>query len=93
MRRGEGLIFLKNCSPGEHRTLQDEVDQACKGGKRSCTANMDNATILMMRQRNVRCAMARDLMNGKCFAGGDVAHRNEAIKAWESVAKCDGLLK
>ncbi|PRG27261.1 hypothetical protein C6Q35_03750 [Burkholderia multivorans] len=54
---------------------------------------MDNATILMMRQRNVRCAMARDLMNGKCFAGGDAAHRNETIKAWKSVAKCGGLLK
>ena len=81
------------CSPGEHRRLQDEVDRACKGEKRSCRANMDNATILMMRQRNVRCAIARDLMNGKCFAGGDAIHRNEAIKAWESVAKCDGLLK
>ncbi|WP_241295902.1 hypothetical protein [Burkholderia stabilis] len=49
-----------NCSPGEHRRLQDEVDQACKGEKRSCRANMDNATILMMRQRNVQCAMAID---------------------------------
>ncbi|MGN6086109.1 RHS repeat-associated core domain-containing protein [Trinickia sp.] len=82
-----------NCAPGEHRRLQDEVDRACKGEKRSCRANMDQTTILVMRQRNVECAQARDLINKKCFAGGDATHRNEAIKAWESVAKCDGLLK
>ncbi|WP_416372068.1 hypothetical protein [Burkholderia pseudomultivorans] len=78
---------MKNCSPGEHRTLQDEVDQACKGGERSCTANMDNATILMTRQRNVQCAMVQDLMNGKCFAGRGAAHRNEAglERVWLSV--------
>ncbi|MBU9283680.1 hypothetical protein KTD27_26595 [Burkholderia multivorans] len=77
------MIFLKNCSPGEHRTLQDEVDQACKGGKRSCAANMDNAIILMTRQRNVQCAMARDLMNGKCFAG-----RGRLIETRRGLREC-----
>ncbi|MCW5155629.1 hypothetical protein [Burkholderia cenocepacia] len=81
-----------NCSPGEHRRLQDEVNRACKR-PRACKANMDQPTILQMRENNRECAMARDLINKKCFAGGDANHRNEALEAWANVAKCEGLLK
>ncbi|VWD38885.1 type VI secretion system tip protein TssI/VgrG [Burkholderia lata] len=81
-----------NCSPGEHRRLQDEVNRACKR-PRACKANMDQPTVLQMRENNRECAMARDLINKKCFAGGDANHRNEALEAWANVAKCEGLLK
>lgn len=46
-----------------------------------------------MRENNRECAMARDLINKKCFAGGAANHRNEALEAWANVAKCEGLLK
>ncbi|WP_063895559.1 type VI secretion system tip protein TssI/VgrG [Burkholderia ubonensis] len=81
-----------NCSPGEQRRLQDEVNRACKR-PRACKANMDRPTILQMLENNRECAMARDLINKKCFAGGDANHRNEALEAWSNVAKCEGLLK
>lgn len=55
--------------------------------------NMDQPTVLQMRENNRECAMARDLINKKCFAGGDANHRNEALEAWANVAKCEGLLK
>lgn len=54
---------------------------------------MNQPTILQMQQNNRECAMARDLINKKCFAGGDANHRNEALEAWANVVKCEGLLK
>ncbi|HDR9338701.1 TPA: hypothetical protein QDB64_001674 [Burkholderia multivorans] len=81
-----------NCSPGEHRRLQDEVNRACKR-PRVCKSNMGQPTVLHMRENNRECAMARDLVNKKCFAGGNANHRNEAHDAWANVARCEELLK
>ncbi|MDR5884068.1 type VI secretion system tip protein TssI/VgrG [Caballeronia sp. LZ032] len=81
-----------NCTPGEQRRLQEEVNRACKR-PRSCKSNMDQPAILQMRENNRECAMARDLINKKCFAGGDANHRNEALEAWANVTKCEGMMK
>ncbi|MBN3813983.1 RHS repeat-associated core domain-containing protein, partial [Paraburkholderia sp. Ac-20347] len=83
-----------NCGPEEQRRLQDEVDRACKQ-KRSCAGinRMNNPVeIEALRATNRECAQARDLINKKCFAGGDKVHRDQALDAWGNVAKCDARL-
>lgn len=80
-----------NCSSGEHRRLEDEVNRACKR-PRASKANTDQPTVLQMRESNRECAMVRDLIKKK-LRGWGANHRDEALEAWANVAKCEGLLK
>lgn len=43
----------------------------------------------IQREVNLECALARNAVNNRYFAVGDKQHRDEAIKAWESVALCE----
>ncbi|OUM32589.1 hypothetical protein B8W70_07420, partial [Pseudomonas sp. 1239] len=88
-----GMPSPGNCTPGEHRKMQDEVDRACKGGRRTCKGVTDPVQASILREVNLECALARDAVNNRCFAGGDKQHRNEAIKAWESVALCEKKIR
>ncbi|AOL07755.1 hypothetical protein WI95_28290 [Burkholderia contaminans] len=82
-----------NCSPRDQKRMQDEVDRHCKGGRRSCNANTDPMQAMIFREVNRQCAMARDSINNRCYAGGDQNHRDEAIKAWEGVARCEKQIR
>ncbi|MFF7110137.1 hypothetical protein [Pseudomonas sichuanensis] len=82
-----------NCQPGEHRKLQDEVNASCKGGKRSCRSVTDPVLASELREVNLQCAMAREAVNNRCFAGGDATHREQAIRAWEGVAVCESKIR
>ncbi|MCG8295573.1 RHS repeat-associated core domain-containing protein [Pseudomonas entomophila] len=83
-----------NCRPGEHRQMQDEVNKWCKGGgSRSCKGVSDPVLISELREVNLQCALARDAINNRCFAGGDRNHRKQAIEAWEGVAICEKKIR
>ncbi|MDZ4021612.1 RHS repeat-associated core domain-containing protein [Pseudomonas sichuanensis] len=82
-----------NCQPGEHRKLQDEVNASCKGGKRSCRSVTDPVLASELREVNLQCAMAREAVNNRCFAGGDATHREQVIRAWEGVALCESKIR
>lgn len=81
-----------NCSPDEQRRLQDEVNRACKQ-PRSCRGYVDPIQAIIRRDANRECAVARDKINKKCFAGGDVGHRNAAIDAYNSLAECEKVIR
>jgi len=38
------------------------------------------------------CAVARDRINKRCFAGGDIDHRQATIDAWLGFANCSRKL-
>jgi type VI secretion system secreted protein VgrG len=80
-----------DCGPGEQKRMQDEVDRACKR-PRACRPGMDAIEILISREKNRECAMARDKLNKTCFAGGDSTHRDAANDAWGSVANCETMM-
>jgi type VI secretion system secreted protein VgrG len=79
-----------NCSPQDQKQLQNEVDEACRQ-PRACKPGMDQITIQVNVSNGLRCALARNRINNKCFAGGDTNHRNEAIRVWGTVANCQGM--
>ncbi|QHE87241.1 hypothetical protein [Hydrogenophaga sp. BPS33] len=81
-----------NCTPGDHDQLQNEVDQQCKESPRACRVGMTKNDLLDRIKNGRACGVARDKINKKCFAGGDMNHRNEAVKAWKSVANCESIL-
>jgi type VI secretion system secreted protein VgrG len=79
-----------DCTPNQHQRMQREVRRACDQPRR-CIPGMTPAELLTRMERNRECAMARDIINKTCFAGGDLDHRNEAIRAWGLVARCESL--
>ena len=77
------------CTPDEHRKLQDEVNRACRApGERRCKGNTPADQLQTSAWKNEDCARARDHINGKCFAGGDERHARAAGEAWVAVSKC-----
>jgi type VI secretion system secreted protein VgrG len=80
-----------NCSPGDQQRMQNDVNRACKQ-PRSCRGISDPIQAIVRREINRECAMARDKINNKCFAGGDKDHRNQAIDAWNSLVDCEKII-
>jgi hypothetical protein len=80
-----------NCSPDQHRTLQDAVDAACKIPRR-CDLTQDCATLLSNHRKNLACASARNTVNVICFEGGDSGHRRAAAEALNAAQRCISLM-
>jgi len=79
-----------NCSNDEQSKLQSEVNNLCKqtGATMSCRGLDTSYDRFIIAEANRQCALARDKINKKCFAGGDETHRNQAIDAWKRYAEC-----
>ncbi|WP_228533682.1 hypothetical protein [Pseudomonas sp. UFMG81] len=82
-----------NCSHGEQQQLQEEVAKACKDEVRTCKGVTDPVLASLYREKNLQCGLARDAINNRCFAGGDLTHRNEAINAWKAAARCEKIIR
>jgi len=81
------LLPPGNCTPAEHRALQDRVNQHCKGARR-CTQNDDCATIWQRIEENAECIKARSTINAKCFRGGDPGHIAAVAAAVGALGNC-----
>jgi hypothetical protein len=79
-----------DCTPEQHRKLQDEVNDKCKSGKRTCKGVLDCATLLYNKNKNWECALAREIVANTCFRGGDAGHRQAIIEALNAAAYCEG---
>ena len=80
-----------NCTPEQHRTLQNAVDAACKIPRR-CDGTQDCATLQSNHGKNLACAAARDDINITCFGGGDAGHRQAADDARRAAQRCSVLM-
>ncbi len=76
-----------DCSFGEHRALQNEVDRACDRERR-CTQNDDCATIDQRIGYNAECIRARLTINARCFRGGDLGHAIALANAVGALVNC-----
>lgn len=86
-RAGASLMPPGDCSWGEHRALQNAVDEACDRERR-CTQNDDCATIWQRIQFNAECIRARTTINARCFRGGDAGHIIALGNALGALAHC-----
>jgi hypothetical protein len=85
---GASLMPPGDCTPVEHRALQDNVNQACKKERR-CTTQMKDCPPLWERiQANADCIKARATINAKCFRGGDLGHNLALSEAIIALANC-----
>lgn len=78
-----------NCSNDELRRLQSDVNTYCKGnGMQSCSVIDSCPTLEAKLTLNRQCALAREKVNNRCFAGGDAGHQQQASAAWNAVQRC-----
>ncbi len=87
---GSGLQPPGGCTRREHEQLQQEVDNWCKGSRR-CTRSQTPEQIQQNIQNNINCIAARNLINQKCFRGGDPNHRGELQSAINSLVNCQDI--
>ena len=91
---GPGHAFAQapgDCTPEQHRSLQDAVDAACKIPRR-CDGGQDCATLQSNHGKNLACAGARDTINVTCFRGGNPGHRQAADDARRAAQRCSVLM-
>jgi hypothetical protein len=81
----------RRCTEAAAASLQAKVNRTCKIDRR-CKGDQDCATLQQNLQKNIDCANARDIINGRCFGGGDPGHVTGAAEAWGAVARCGRLL-
>ncbi len=82
------MIPPGDCTPGEHRTLQDEVNRACKGSRRRCLSSDSCPTIWQKIESNSECIRARSVINARCFRGGDIGHNQAVMAAVGALNNC-----
>jgi len=77
------------CSVAECVALQADVDSKCKSPPPTrCSLITGCSNLKAMEARFRNCALARDLINGRCWGGGDPGHRAASGQAWTGVSKC-----
>ena len=81
-----------DCTPEQHRSLQNQVNSECKVGKRACNRLQDCMILLENLAKNQRCADARGSINNTCFRGGDEAHRRALTDALNAAANCSKII-
>ena len=80
-----------DCTPAEYAALKATIDALCPGKGNSltrCEPSDDCDTLVDKGTMFAGCATARDLVNNKCFRGGNATHREEAQNARNAVARC-----
>jgi uncharacterized protein DUF4157/putative RNase toxin 16 of polymorphic toxin system len=80
------LLPPGDCTPVEHRLLQNAVDATCDRPRR-CTQN-DCATVWQRIEANAECVQARATINARCFRGGDLGHTLALMQAVNALNNC-----
>lgn len=78
------------CSIVECQALQVNVNSSCKNPSPSSCNNIEGCSELTsMKSRWLGCYTARNIINGRCYAGGDIGHQMAAASAISHVGVCD----
>lgn len=79
-----------DCTPEEHRALQDDVDAAKTDLPGKCNPwPIDNCyTLNVKTAAYLSLAIARSRINVRCFGGGNRTHQEQLASAWEIVGDC-----
>jgi RHS repeat-associated protein len=76
-----------DCTPDQHRSLQDAVDAFCKR-ERSCNGLQSCSELFSNLAKSQQCLAARQTINNTCFGGGDAGHKQAVEEAGNSIDKC-----
>lgn len=82
-----------DCTPDQHRGLQQAVKVACDSGSRACTGAQDCDLLRTNYRKNLACAEARDEINKTCYRGGNPGHRKAADDARRAAKICLDLIE
>jgi hypothetical protein len=86
---GDPLLTGRTCSEVECVALQANVNSACKNpAPRSCNSISGCGALRFEKGRWLACANARDIINARCWGGGDPGHQQASAQAWQNVGNC-----
>ena len=80
-----------NCTPQEHRDLQDRVENAFGAAKR-CSGLDSISTLDNKIGYQSFCIEARKRINNRCFDGGDKGHKRAIKQRYNSIRKCQNFM-
>ena len=86
-----GKKYGGNCTPKEFNELEKKKKDAC-GKERACNPNYSRDKLIIIADNAAQCAIARSVINNKCFAGGDGGHKTAEQEAWQAYTKCTKIL-
>lgn len=86
-----GRKYGGNCTPKEFNELEKKKKDAC-GKERACNPNYSRDKLIILADNAAQCAIARSVINNKCFAGGDGGHKTAEQEAWQTYTKCTKIL-
>ncbi len=80
-----------DCTPEEHRDLQDRVDNAC-GAAFKCKVDDDIPTLSSKIGEHSRCIDARNRINKRCFRGGNPGHIDAVSQRLGAIRRCQRFI-
>ncbi|WP_218082521.1 eCIS core domain-containing protein [Anthocerotibacter panamensis] len=80
-----------DCSAGEHRQLQNDVNEKCKNRPRGCSPGDSLADVEQKIQNNAECISARERINHRCYQGGDPGHQEAVQVAVNTLIRCQAV--
>ena len=86
-----GRKYGGNCTPKEFNELEKKKKDAC-GKERACNPNYSRDKLNELAGNAEQCAIARNIINNKCFAGGDEGHKTAEREAWNAFTNCFKIL-
>lgn len=86
------LVNPGACSVAECVALQANVTSSCKSGLSGCRPGDGCPVLRSKRQQWLDCYTARNIINNRCFFGGDEGHQIAAAQAIQNVGTCDSVI-
>jgi hypothetical protein len=87
------LITGRTCTEIECIGLQANVNNVCKNPPPvSCNSLAGCNVLRRERQHWLDCYTARNIINARCWSGGDLGHQQAAAQAIQNVGTCDARI-
>lgn len=86
---GGGTADPGDCSEGQKKSLQNQVNMQCKPKPKQCHAGDSCLSLKQRASQFAACAAARKKINDACYEGGNLTHRAEASSAANQAAICE----
>jgi len=84
---------LMLCPLAECIALQANVIAICKTPAPVSCSSLAGCNVLRReRQHWLDCYIARNIINARCWAGGDLGHQQAAAQAIQNVGVCDAMI-
>ena len=91
VRSDIGLGNYGNCEPGEHRDLQDRVENAC-GSAYACLSTDSTSELNSKIGKLSKCINSRKIINDRCYNGGDDGHKQAIKERLNAIQSCQRFL-